>query len=193
MHFNYHSNAEMNSILKKTEEQCSDIARTYSIGRSMEGRELLVIEFSNNPGQHELLEPEVKYIGNMHGNEVLGRQLLIYLAQHLCSEYQQGDERIQTLINTTRIHILPSMNPDGYEVAALGVQDSNYGDEEEGHRYETWNVGRNNAQNIDLNRNFPDLTSIVTTDADKRVSAPTTSQSQTITGLVRLRQRRMLS
>lgn len=51
--FTYHSNAQMISILKKTEEQCSDIAKTYSIGRSMEGRELLVIEFSNNPGQHE--------------------------------------------------------------------------------------------------------------------------------------------
>lgn len=54
MQFTYHSNAQMISILKKTEEECSDIARTYSIGRSIEGRELLVIEFSNNPGQHEL-------------------------------------------------------------------------------------------------------------------------------------------
>ncbi|XP_019950948.1 carboxypeptidase Z-like isoform X2 [Paralichthys olivaceus] len=159
--FKYHTNPQMISILKKTEEQCSSIARTYSIGRSMEGRELLVIEFSNNPGQHELLEPEMKYIGNMHGNEVLGRQLLIYLAQYLCSEYLLGNERIQNLINTTRIHILPSMNPDGYEVAVSGHQDSNYGDEEEGHRYDTWNIGRNNAQNIDLNRNFPDLTSVV--------------------------------
>ncbi|XP_029382004.1 carboxypeptidase Z isoform X2 [Echeneis naucrates] len=159
MQFIYHSNAQMTSVLKKTEEQCSDIARTYSIGRSMEGRELLVIEFSNNPGQHELLEPEMKYIGNMHGNEVMGRQLLIYLAQYLCSEYLLGNERVQTLINTTRIHILPSMNPDGYEVAVSGIQD-NQGDDEE-QRYDSWNVGRNNAQNIDLNRNFPDLTSIV--------------------------------
>lgn len=161
MQFTYHSNAQMISALKKTEEQCSDIATTYSIGRSMEGRELLVIEFSNNPGEHELLEPEVKYVGNMHGNEVLGRQLLIYLAQYLCSEYLLGNERIQTLINTTRIHILPSMNPDGYEVAVSGAQDNNYGDEEEDRRYDSLNVGRNNAQNIDLNRNFPDLTSVV--------------------------------
>ncbi|XP_054457178.1 carboxypeptidase Z-like [Anoplopoma fimbria] len=162
MQFTYHSNAQMISILKKTEEQCSDIARTYSIGRSMEGRELLVIEFSNNPGQHELLEPEMKYIGNMHGNEVLGRQLLIYLAQYMCSEYQLGNMRIQTLINTTRIHILPSMNPDGYELAVSGIEDNNYSDdEEEGPRYESRNIGRNNVQNIDLNRNFPDLTSVV--------------------------------
>ncbi|XP_053272151.1 carboxypeptidase Z [Pleuronectes platessa] len=161
LQFKYHTNPQMISILKKTEEQCPGIARTYSIGRSMEGRELLVIEFSNNPGQHELLEPEMKYIGNMHGNEVLGRQLLIYLAQYLCSEYLLGDERVQKLINTTRIHILPSMNPDGYEAAVSGLQDSSYGEEEEGQRYDTWNIGQSNAQNIDLNRNFPDLTSIV--------------------------------
>lgn len=54
--FSYQSNAEMISLLKATEERCPQIARTYSIGRSMEGNDLLVIEFSNNPGQHELRE-----------------------------------------------------------------------------------------------------------------------------------------
>lgn len=52
--FSYSSNAQMINILKTTEDRCAEIARTYSIGPSMEGRELLVIEFSNNPGKHEL-------------------------------------------------------------------------------------------------------------------------------------------
>ncbi|XP_015200476.1 carboxypeptidase Z isoform X1 [Lepisosteus oculatus] len=159
--FTYHSHLQMENVLKKTAARCSDISRTYSIGRSFEGKDLLVIEFSDNPGQHELLEPEVKYIANMHGNEVLGRQLLIYLAQYLCSEYQLGNERIQTLINNTRIHLFPSMNPDGYELAAAEVEDTNEQEQDEGHRYNGWTSGRANAQNIDLNRNFPDLTSIV--------------------------------
>uniref|UniRef100_A0A7N6BML2 Peptidase M14 domain-containing protein n=1 Tax=Anabas testudineus TaxID=64144 RepID=A0A7N6BML2_ANATE len=147
--FTHTSNSQMYSILRRTAAKCSHISHVYSIGRSTEGRDLLVIEFTNNPGQHELLEPEIKLVGNMHGNEVLGRQLLIYLAQYLCSEYILGNHRIQSIINTTRIHILASMNPDGYEVAAS-----------EGHLLNGWTNGRTNAQNIDLNRNFPDLTTI---------------------------------
>lgn len=77
----------------------------------------------------------------MHGNEVVGREMLLLLSKYLCENYKTLD-RITELIDTTRIHILPSMNPDGYEVAQ--ENDS------------TGLNGRNNANNVDLNRNFPD-------------------------------------
>ncbi|XP_058157293.1 carboxypeptidase Z isoform X2 [Dasypus novemcinctus] len=146
--FAHHTYAQMARVLRRTAARCAHVARTYSIGRSFHGRELLVIEFSGRPGQHELMEPEVKLIGNIHGNEVAGREMLLYLAQYLCSEYLLGNPRVQRLVNSTRIHLLPSMNPDGYEVAAA-----------EGASYNRWMSGRANAQNLDLNRNFPDLTS----------------------------------
>lgn len=54
--FIYTSNTQMYNLLKRTAAKCSQISHVYSIGRSTEGRDLLVIEFSKNPGQHELCE-----------------------------------------------------------------------------------------------------------------------------------------
>ncbi|KAK3009558.1 hypothetical protein RJ639_013535 [Escallonia herrerae] len=74
----------------------------------------------------------LQFIGNVHGDEPLGRELLLLLANWLCDNYMK-DPLATLIVNNVRLHILPSMNPDGFSLRR-----------------------RNNANNVDLNRDFPD-------------------------------------
>ena len=61
------------------------------------------------------LKPNVKYVANMHGNEAVGRELMLHLILYLVQNYET-DYYVRWLLDNTRIHIMPSMNPDGFEV-----------------------------------------------------------------------------
>ncbi|KAG5443032.1 Carboxypeptidase E [Clonorchis sinensis] len=149
----YHSNSELNGILESVHKQCPQITRVYQLSSSessktIGGNVLTVIEFTNQPGTHRPGIPEFKYIANMHGNEPVGRELLLRLAFYLCENYQDGNWAIRWLVNNTRIHILPTMNPDGFDISVNAS-------------YKEGKVGRLNRNNVDLNRNFPDLDKVV--------------------------------
>jgi murein tripeptide amidase MpaA len=70
-----------------------------------------------SPDKHVLLRPEVKYIANMHGNEVVGLEILLYLIEYLLTS---PDNQVIQLMSNSRIWIMPSMNPDGLEISQYG-------------------------------------------------------------------------
>uniref|UniRef100_A0A0B6YSD7 Peptidase M14 domain-containing protein n=1 Tax=Arion vulgaris TaxID=1028688 RepID=A0A0B6YSD7_9EUPU len=137
----YHHYNDMNNLLVNLAASYPDLARVYDIGTSVQGRKLLVIQISDKVNQREVGEPRFKYIANMHGNEPVGREILLYLAQYLLYNYGI-DPAVTSLVDNTDIHLMPSMNPDGFERSAEG---------------DCYSVsGRTNANGVDLNRNFPD-------------------------------------
>ncbi|NXC44779.1 AEBP1 protein, partial [Penelope pileata] len=68
--------------------------------------------------------------------------------QFLCKEFQDGNPRVRSLVAETRIHLVPSLNPDGYELARQA-----------GSELGNWALGHWTEEGFDLFENFPDLTS----------------------------------
>lgn len=141
--FSYHNYEAMTYLMHNISNNFPELVRIYTIGKSVQGRQLWVALITKNPNNDDqLLKPNVKYVANMHGNEVVGRELLLQLLVYLVNSYP-SNQYIKYLVDNTRIHLMPSMNPDGFEMASEG---------------DCMHVkGRGNANGHDLNRNFPDF------------------------------------
>lgn len=135
--------SEITKFLKSMASKYPKIAKLESIGKSVEGRELWVMKISDNVAVDEV-EPEFKYISSMHGDEITGRELMQFYIKDLLEGYGKN-KRITDLINNTELYIMPSMNPDGSK-----------------------RKQRANANGYDLNRNFPNWNSELSTTASRQ-------------------------
>ncbi|KAH7638986.1 zinc carboxypeptidase-like protein [Dermatophagoides farinae] len=149
----YHNYDDMTRLLKHVAKKHSNLTRLYSIGRSKQGRELWVMHLTDDSddGETVTIKPNVKYVANMHGNEAVGREMLLHLIAYLVN-FSNRSANVRKLLRHTNIHIMPSMNPDGFEIAHEGRCEG---------------PGRRNANGIDLNRNFPDRIFINRTESEQ--------------------------
>ncbi len=130
----YHTYEELTIELQAIAAAHPTLCRLESAGQSVQGRELWWLNISDNAGTEED-EPEVHYISTMHGDEVVGMEMCIYLINHLVDNYGT-DPQVTALVDDTEVWIMPLMNPDGNAA---------------GSRY--------TATGADLNRSFPDFIS----------------------------------
>jgi len=151
----YLSHNEVIELFEELKDKYPNLTEYQSIGKSVEGRELLVIRLSSDVSKRSHLKPMFKYVANMHGDETIGRQLLLFLAQYLLHNYN-SNTRVKNLLDTIDVYLMPSLNPDGFAAAEEGLCES-----------PPTFKGRNNANNVDLNRDFPDQ---FDTDNDQNVT-----------------------
>lgn len=115
------------------------LCSVFSIGTTVQGRQLMMAKISKNVNVREA-EPQFLYTGTMHGDELAGYNFLLRLIDYLLSKYGT-DAKVTYLLDNVEIWINPLANPDGtYKGGNHTVNSST----------------RFNANNIDLNRNFPD-------------------------------------
>lgn len=111
----YYSNEEIVKFFNDLQAKYPKLAKVHELGNSHENRPIIAIEITQNVDkERESLKPMVKYVANIHGDQKLGRQLLVYFAEYLLVRYINHDDEVIQLVNTTDIYLVPTMNPDSF-------------------------------------------------------------------------------
>lgn len=127
----FDTHEEMGALLQGLAEPYSDIFRLFSAGSSVQGRNLYGVRISAEP-HLETVEPEIRVIGSIHGNECIGARVVLDIVEWLTSGY--GDDPfVSDLVDNAEIVLVPLVNPDGYSAVP---------------------ATRTNANKVDLNYNL---------------------------------------
>ncbi|MDD5087957.1 MAG: M14 family zinc carboxypeptidase [bacterium] len=118
------------------------ITQRWSIGQSLQGRDLWVTKISDNPDDDED-EPEVFFNSLIHCREPAAMEAVLYMMRYLVANYGTNPD-VTNLVNTREMYFLPCVNPDGYEYNRQ-TNPSGGG---------MWRKNRRDGIGIDLNRNF---------------------------------------
>ncbi len=116
-----------------------NLCKIEKIGESINGHEILFVKISDHVNTSET-EPDVMFSSSMHGDELGCYVISLRFISYLLEQYQTNMQ-IRSLIDTLEIWINPLANPDG----TYFESDSSIS-----------GAKRFNANNVDLNRNFPD-------------------------------------
>jgi len=82
------------------------------VGKSDEGRPLMAMTVNNPKTGAALTKPGIYVDGNIHGNEIQGGEITLYLLDYLLGEYGKNEE-ITALIDRTCFYVVPVVNVDG--------------------------------------------------------------------------------
>ena len=82
------------------------------VGKSDEGRPIMAMTVNNPKTGAALNKPGVYVDGNIHGNEIQGGEISLYLLDYLLGEYGKNEE-VTALIDRTCFYVVPVVNADG--------------------------------------------------------------------------------
>ncbi len=114
-----------------------NLCTLYNLGTLNSGRKLLAVRINNG---NTAGKPEFLYTSTIHGDETTGYVLMLRLIDYLLQNYGTNQE-VTELVNSLDLWINPNANPDG---TYYGGDNTVNG------------ARRGNANNVDMNRNYPD-------------------------------------
>lgn len=111
-----HTSKEANDLLNTWSKAFPGLTKVYSVGQTLKGSPLMMLEISNKQTGAPEDKPAYYYDGNIHAGELTGAEVALHFAWYLLTNYEK-DLRVRRLLDTRTIYIRPKFNPDGADMA----------------------------------------------------------------------------
>ncbi len=108
----FHDTEGLNALLRALAAAHPRLARVTTLGKSVEGRDLLALEIGNPDTGDNSRKPGFYIDGNIHGNEVQAAETVLYTAWYLLEMYGRV-ELVTKLVDERVFYLVPTINPDG--------------------------------------------------------------------------------
>ena len=108
----FNTNAGIEKICRDIAKAWPQLAKLESIGKSVGGRDIWVLTISDFKKGDPARKPAMWVDGNIHGNEIQGSEIALYIAWYL-TEMFPTNQFIQELLEQKTFYIAPTINPDG--------------------------------------------------------------------------------
>ncbi len=112
----FYTAAETNQILNAWARRFPSLTKLYSIGKSYNGQDLMVIEVTNEATGPADEKPALYLDGGIHAGELTGSAVATWVLGQLLFGYGK-DDRITRLLDTRAVYVRPKFNPDGSDLA----------------------------------------------------------------------------
>ncbi len=117
----YRNYAEMTSAIQGLAGTYKTLARVSSIGKTLGGRDIWVLEIANPAGVPVKDRPALLVAGGFEGDHLVGGELALFTAAHLLKSYP-ADPEVKDRLDNAVVYIIPRLNPDGAEAMFAAVK-----------------------------------------------------------------------
>lgn len=114
----FYTAGETNQILRELHELYPELTELYSIGESLLGQPLMLLEITNEATGPAAGKPALYVDGGIHAAELTGSAVATHLIGYLLNGYGT-DERVTRLLDETAFYIRPKFNPDGSDLVLI--------------------------------------------------------------------------
>uniref|UniRef100_UPI004047FDF8 M14 family metallopeptidase n=1 Tax=Algoriphagus sp. TaxID=1872435 RepID=UPI004047FDF8 len=107
----YYSSEGLWDWMKKIAQAHPHLAKIESIGKSVEGRDILTLTITDFSTGKDTDKPAMWIDGNIHSNEIQGGEFSLYAAWYL-TEMHGDNDFVKQLLKDKTFYITPTINPD---------------------------------------------------------------------------------